>query len=94
MVGPYPVVLREAQKNDLTAVAFLAQAFSRYPDPGAAASIIEVVGDLLSIDVNVDELVKSAEEIRVKTRDLMRRTDRTMQQMGKTQELEVPAMYS
>jgi len=94
MVGPYPVVLREAQKNDLPAVAFLAQAFSRYPDPGAAASIIEVVGDLLSIDVNVDELVKSAEEIRVKTRDLMRRTDRTMQQMGKTQELEVPAMYS
>lgn len=94
MVGPYPVVLREAQKHNLPAVALLAQAFSKYPDPGAAASIIEVIGDLLNMDVNVDELLKSAEEIRVKTRDLMRRTDRTMQQMGKTQELEVPAMYT
>jgi len=94
MVGPYPMILREAQKNGIPAVALLAQAFDKYPDPGAAASIIEVLEKLLNINVNVDELLKSAEEIRVRTRDLMRRTDMTMQQMGKTQELELPAMYT
>ncbi len=94
MVGPYPIILRECQKNNLPAATILAQSFDKYPDPGAAASVIEVLGKLLNINVNIDELLKSAEEIRVKTRDLMRRTDRTMQQMSKAQELEVPAMYT
>jgi len=94
MVGPYPMILRGALKEKLPAAAILAQAYGRYPDPGAAASVLETLSKLLDIKVNVNELLEKAEEIRVKMRDLMRRTDQTMRKMGKEQELELPAMYA
>jgi len=93
MVGPYPMILRESLKEGLPAVAILAQAYGRYPDPGAAASVLKALSKLLEIKVNVNELLEKAEETRLKMRDLMRRTNQTMRRMGKEQELEVPAMY-
>ncbi|MBS7623748.1 proteasome assembly chaperone family protein [Candidatus Bathyarchaeota archaeon] len=93
MVGPHAMVLRESLTKGLTNIVLLAQSHSQYPDPGAAASAISAVNKLLGLDVDVKELLDEAEEIRVKTRELMQRTARSLQGMAKTQEQELPAMY-
>ncbi len=93
MVGPHALILRECLSKGLTNLVLLAQSHSQYPDPGAAASAIGAINKILSLDVNVKQLLDEAEEIRVKTRELMQRTTRSLQRMAKTQEQELPAMY-
>jgi len=51
------------------------------------------VNKLLKINVDVKQLLSEAEEIRVKTRELMQRTTKSLQGMAKGQEQELPAMY-
>jgi uncharacterized protein len=93
MVGPHAMILRESMSKGLNNLVLLAQSHSQYPDPGAAASAITAVNKLLKLNVDVKELIEQAEEIRVKTRELMQRTTRSMQGMAKGQEQELPAMY-
>ncbi|MCJ7760455.1 PAC2 family protein [Candidatus Bathyarchaeota archaeon] len=93
MVGPHAMILRESLSKGLTNLVLLAQSHSQYPDPGAAASVISAVNKLLKINVDVKQLLSEAEEIRVKTRELMQRTTKSLQGMAKGQEQELPAMY-
>jgi uncharacterized protein len=93
MVGPHAMILRESLSKGLTNLVLLAQSHSQYPDPGAAASAISAVNKLLKITVDVKKLLSEAEEIRVKTRELMQRTTKSLQGMAKGQEQELPAMY-
>jgi len=93
MVGPHAMILRESLSKGLTNIVLLAQSHSQYPDPGAAASAITAVNRLLKLSVDVKQLLDEAEEIRVRTRELMQRTARSMQGMAKGQEQELPAMY-
>jgi len=93
MVGPHALILKECQKKNIPNVVLLAQSHYQYPDPGAAASIISALNKLLNLNVDTKQLLEQAEEIRLKTRELMQRTQRSMQGMQKTQEQEFPAMY-
>jgi uncharacterized protein len=94
MAGPYASILMDCMKLDLPCLALLAQSFPNYPDPGAAASVIKVINKILKLNIDVGELLKNAEEVRVRTRDLMQRTNEQLETMGKSQEYDLPAMYS
>lgn len=94
MVGPHALILRECLKEKIPNVVLLAQSHYQYPDPGAAASMIAALNKLLGLDVKVVRLLEQAEEIRLKTRELMQRTQRSMRGMQKAQEQEIPAMYA
>lgn len=93
MVGPHALILKECLKKNVPNVVLLAQSHYQYPDPGAAASIIIALNKLLNLNIDVKKLLEQAEEIRLKTRELMQRTQRSMQGMQKAQEQEFPAMY-
>jgi uncharacterized protein len=93
MVGPHAMIIRESLSKGLTNLVILAQSHSGYPDPGAAASAINAVNKLLNLEVDVKKLLEDAEEIRVKTRELMQRTSKSFEGMAKSQEEELPAMY-
>jgi uncharacterized protein len=93
MVGPHALILKECQKRNVPNIVLLAQSHYQYPDPGAAASIVAALNKLLSLNIDTKQLLEQAEEIRLKTRELMQRTQRSMQTMQKTQEQEFPAMY-
>ncbi len=54
---------------------------------------INAVNKLLNLEVDVKKLLEDAEGIRVKTRELMQRTTKSLEGMAKTQEQELPAMY-
>ncbi len=93
IVGPYALILKEGLLKSLSNLILLAQCFQQYPDPGAAAAVLKIFSKALGLQINVDPLIQEAEEIRIKTRELMRRTQNIMRQMQKTTEYEVPLMY-
>jgi len=94
VVGPAAVIMKEGIKRGLPTMMLLAQCFLEYPDPGAAAQAIAALNRMLEIDVDVKPLLEEAEMIRVRTRELMRRTAEFMKQMRKGHEYEVPLMYT
>jgi uncharacterized protein len=94
MVGLHALVVRECLKKGVNSVVLLAQSHLQYPDPGAAASAINALNSLLGLHVDVKKLQEQEEEIRLKLRDLMRQTQRSMAQTPKGREQEIPIMYA
>jgi len=93
ITGIKGVMLKEAARAGLDAAIILAQAHYNYPDPGAASQLVLYLSKLLHVDVDVKPLLESAEELKLRLRDLMRRTDRVMQGVQKSKELELPPVY-
>jgi uncharacterized protein len=79
ITGFYASLLKYCSVNDQSGVVLLAESLAQFPDPGAAVSIIEALNKVLSLNVDTKPLVKEAEGIRLKTRDLMRQTQQAQQ---------------
>ena len=90
MVGPYALILRYCAEKGINAIALLAQSFFEYPDPEAAAAVVSKVTEMLNLEVDVTELLKKGEEIRLRARDVMRRTQQELARMSKSQEYDLP----
>lgn len=94
MVGPQAVMLQRAANNGTLALALLAQCFYNYPDPEAAAEVLKELAKITGIKVNVSKLLEKGEEIRLRSRDVMKRTQEEMSKMKKGQELDTPMYVS
>lgn len=90
MVGPQAVMLLRCAQLGVPAIALLAQCFLNYPDPEAAAEVLKTLDQIVGIKVNVAKLLEKGEEIRLKARDVMRRTQEEMSKMKKGQEYDIP----
>ena len=93
IAGIYASMLRECKSVSVDAIALLTQCFPAYPDPGAAASALKTLEKFVPLRVDVGELLKRAEEIKLKARDLMRQTSIAASQMQKNAEQDLPIMY-
>jgi uncharacterized protein len=93
IVGAYALILRKCAEINLPAITLLTQSFYNYPDPEAAAAALNALNKILGLKVDVSDLLQKGEEIRLKARDVMKRTQAEMARMGKSQEYEVPALY-
>lgn len=93
VAGLYPQILKELAKRDVSAIALLSQAYLKYPDPGASASVLEVLSKIVKIDIDTKPLIEKAGEIKVRLRDLMKHTQNVMSGIGKGAEHEIPLMY-
>lgn len=93
ITGINGVFLRELAEEGLPGIYLMAESHRSYPDPGSAASVLEVVSELEGLDINIKKLREEEEEIKVAARDLMRKTQNAMQKSGKDQEEEIPMMY-
>ncbi len=93
MVGAYAVILKRCSEIGLPGITLLAQTFFNYPDPEAAAATIEVVNKILNLNVDYSDLLRKGEEIRLRAKDVMRRTQEEMIRMNKAQEYDVPVIY-
>lgn len=93
IAGVKGMLLREGWKLNVDTAIVLAQSHYNYPDPGAAAEIITYLSKLLKLEVDVAPLLESAEELKLRLRDLMRRTDQMMHSVQKSKELELPPVY-
>jgi uncharacterized protein len=93
LVGPYATILETCRKGSVPNLTLLAQSHLQYPDPGASARVLSAAANFLGRDLDLNPLMEKAEEIRVKMRDVMRSTQKTMREEGKEQEYELPSMY-
>jgi predicted ATP-grasp superfamily ATP-dependent carboligase len=71
-------------------IALLAQSFYNYPDPEAAAMVLKKFSKIFEINVDISKLEEKGEEIRLKARDIMKRTQKEMNRMKKSQEYDLP----
>lgn len=94
MVGPQAVVLQRAADSGPPALTLLSQCFFNYPDPEAAAEVLKELGKITGLKVDVAKLLEKGEEIRVKARDVMKRTQQEMSKMKKGQEYDIPMYVS
>ncbi|MGQ9781318.1 MAG: proteasome assembly chaperone family protein [Nitrososphaeria archaeon] len=91
LVGTYAILVRECLKHKIPNITLLSESFEEFPDPGASASIVEALNRVLDKNIDVQSLIEKADEIRVRTRELMRRTQQQMKGIPIVQEL--PGMY-
>lgn len=90
MVGPQAIMLQRCANIGLPAITLLAQCFFNYPDPEAAAEVLKGLAKITGLKVDVSKLLEKGEEIRLKARDVMRRTQQELSKMKKTQEYDMP----
>lgn len=94
MVGPQAVLLQRCARLGLPALTLMSQCFFNYPDPEAAAEVLRSLASVAGVKVDVEKLLEKGEEIRVKARDVMQRTQQEMTKMKKQQELDLPVYVS
>jgi uncharacterized protein len=90
IVGPQALSMRYSVSKKASAIAILAQSFYNYPDPQAAAMVLKEFSRIFEIKVDVSKLLEKGEEIRLKARDIMKRTQQEMNRMKKSQEYDLP----
>jgi len=93
IVGTYALMLKRCAEIGLPAIALLTQSYYNYPDPEAAAAAVESVNKILGLKVNTSELLRKGEEIRLRSKDVMKRTQTEMARINKGQEYDVPPLY-
>lgn len=93
VAGVYALVLSELKKMEVPSIALLSQAFLKYPDPSAAASVIDVFNKIAGTNIDTKNLLLQGDEIKVNARDLMNQTQGNMGKMQKTVEQTIPIMY-
>lgn len=94
LIGPYAVILKEAEKYLANNIVLLVESFPDLPDPEAAAEVIKTFSTLTGITVDVSKLLEEAEAIRLRTKELMRHTAKVMNQMGKSMEMQSSLLYT
>lgn len=94
MVGPQAIMLQRCASVGVPAITLLAQCFLNYPDPEAAAEVLKGLTNITGIKVDVSKLLEKGEEIRLRARDVMKRTQQEMTKMKKSQEYDIPLYVS
>jgi len=93
IVGAYGLLLRRCAVESIPAITLLTQSYYNYPDPVAAAASLNTVNKILDLKVDVAELLKRGEEIRLRSKDIMHRTHEEMNRMDKSHEYDLPPLY-
>jgi uncharacterized protein len=94
LVGPYAAILKEASRRRMNNLIVLSESFPDFPDPEAAAQVLQALSKIVGKEINVKALLEEAELIRIKTRELMKNTRRALAQMQKGYEQQIPLMYT
>ncbi len=68
-------ILSETLCRDMVGFALLTPAIATIPDPEGAVQLLEALNRLYSFDINVSELVESADQIRKKLEEMARQVE-------------------
>ena len=94
LVGAYAMILKEAVRKRVHNLVILVDAYIDLPDPEAAARAVEAISSITGVKVSVEELLKEAELIRLRTKELMKETKSALARLGKGLEYRAPVLYT
>lgn len=94
LVGPYAIIVKESARKRVNNLVILVDSFIDLPDPEAASEAVKAISRLTGIDVPVDDLLKQAEDIKLRMREFMRETKNVLSSMGKSMEYRTPLLYT
>ncbi|MCE4599579.1 MAG: proteasome assembly chaperone family protein [Desulfurococcales archaeon] len=94
LVGPYAIILKEAVRRRVPNLVLMVESFIDMPDPEAAARAVEALSPILGAKLDVEKLLKEAELIKLRLKELMKETKSVMARMGKGYEYRTPLMYT
>ncbi|ABN70370.1 protein of unknown function DUF75 [Staphylothermus marinus F1] len=93
IVGPYAIILKEARRRGINNLVIFVESFFDLPDPESAAEALKILSQIINVDIDVSKLLEEAELIKLQTRELMRQTRKSMSEMQKKFEMQMPLMY-
>jgi uncharacterized protein len=70
-------LLTRTATRDIPASCLFAEVLNQYPDPRAAASLVNVLNKMLNIEVNAEPLLKEADEIEDRLKELANRVQKS-----------------
>ena len=79
-------ILSETLTRDMVGFTLLTAAMAMVPDPKGAAELLKAVDKLYDIDVSVEKLEESAEEVRNKMKEMAQQVESMRQQRGGQQQ--------
>ncbi len=83
ILGSYASLLKHCMAMGIPNLTLLAESFPEFPDPEAALSVIKVLSRMINIDIDTKPLLAESEELRLRLRELMHRTQQSMQEAVK-----------
>ena len=84
ITGFYASLLKYCTLDQQTNVTLLGESMLQFPDPAAAASVIDALAGIIPVKVDTKPLLKESEDIRMRTRELMQQTQQAAHQTGGT----------
>lgn len=93
LAGQDGVILLKCSEKNISSLYLMAESHYGFPDPGAAASIIKALNNLFQLKLEVKSLLEKEDEIRLLSRELMKRTEENLRALEKEKEKEIPVMY-
>ena len=94
LVGPYAIILKEAVRKRVNNLILLAEAFMDFPDPEAAAAVLQVLSKAIGKEIDVKKLLEEAEMIRIRMKELMKQTRQALSEIRKAYEYQPPLIYT
>lgn len=80
ITGFYASLAKYCIVNEQTSATLLGESMLQFPDPAAAAAVIDVLAPMIQVKIDTKPLLKESEEVRLRTRELMQETQRASQQ--------------
>ncbi len=90
LYGPTAILLKSSKTRDLRVVALLADPFPEFPDPGAAATVLEGLNKVYGLNVDTKKLLEDAEKIKARLQEMARQTAEMLKESASGR----PMMYA
>jgi uncharacterized protein len=88
LYGPTAVILKLAKTRSFPSVTIMADAYPEFPDPGAAAKVLEALKAVYGVEIDTKRLIEDSEKIKARLQEMAARAREVMQERGQ------PTMYA
>ncbi len=88
LYGPTAVILKLSKARAIPSVTLLADAFPEFPDPGAAAKVLDALKSVYGVEIDTKRLIEDSEKIKARLQEMAARAREVMSEKGQ------PIMYT
>jgi len=88
LYGPTATILKVTKTKGIASITLLADAFPEFPDPGAAAKVLETLKAVYNVEIDTKRLIEDSEKIKARLQEMAARAKEMVVERGQ------PTMYA